>query len=149
LAAVVSRLDVPEARTNIPSSASFYIRREFFFDVHPPLAKLLLAFAGWLIGFDGAFEFDNIGDDYIANKVPYIGLRSLPAIFGAATPPVVYAIMRESGYPRVIGLFSALLVAFDNAHIVQSRLILLDAPLLFFMAVAVYAYIRFHKLRYK
>jgi hypothetical protein len=116
----------------------------FYKIFHPPQVV-----AGWVIGYDGHFEFDSIGDDYIANKVPYIGLRSLPAIFGSLTPPMVYAIMRESGYPRIIGIFSSLLVALDNAHIVQARLILLDAPLLFFMSVAIYAYIRFYKLRYK
>jgi dolichyl-phosphate-mannose-protein mannosyltransferase len=36
----------------------------------------------------------------------------------------------------------------DNAHIAQSRLILLDATLIFFMSLTIYAYIRFRKLRY-
>ena len=110
--------------------ASYYLRREFFFDVHPPLcvllsgcpriaeltpryahrAKLLLAFSGWVIGYDGHFEFENIGDSYIENKVPYVGLRVLPALFGSAIPAVVYGIMRESGYPRLIGILSASLV---------------------------------------
>lgn len=75
-------------------------------------AKLLLAFQGWLIGYDGSFEFENIGDSYLDAKVPYVGLRTLPALLGSAIPAVVYAIMRESGYPRVVGLFSACLVLF-------------------------------------
>ncbi len=37
----------------------------------------------------------------------------------------------------------------DNAHIAQSRLILLDATLIFFMSLTIYAYIRFKKLRYR
>ncbi|SCV67439.1 BQ2448_5050 [Microbotryum intermedium] len=129
--------------------ASYYLRREYFFDVHPPLAKLLLAFAGWVIGYDGAFEFENIGDNYIKNNVPYVALRSFPALLGSFVPPVVYAIMRESGYPKVIAILSASLVLFDNAHVAQTRLILLDAPLVLFMTIAFYCYIRFHKLRYK
>ena len=129
------------------------------------MAKLLLAFAGWVIGYDGSFEFENIGDNYVTNNVPYIGLRSLPALLGTVTCPIIYAIMRESGYPRIISLFSAALVVFgsfcttcrdtessrslpDNAHIAQTRLILLDAPLLLFMSLAIYSYVRFHKLRY-
>lgn len=109
--------------------ASYYIRREFFFDVHPPLcvslparssssspglslyrAKLILAFAGWAIGYDGHFEFDNIGDSYIDNKVPYIGFRVFPAVIGSLIPAVVYLIMRESGYPWIVGVLSASLV---------------------------------------
>lgn len=37
----------------------------------------------------------------------------------------------------------------DNAHIAQSRLILLDACLIFFMSLTMYAYIKFRKLRYR
>ena len=94
--------------------ASYYIRREYFFDVHPPLAKLLLGFQGWLIGYDGSFEFENIGDDYHKNNVPYIGLRALPAIMGSLTPPVIYGIMRESGFPRIVAILSAMLIVFGE-----------------------------------
>jgi len=74
------------------------------------LAKLLLAFGGWLNGFDGSFDFENIGDDYIAPGVPYRGLRALPALFGSFTVPLVFAIMREVGTPRVFSIFSAALI---------------------------------------
>jgi dolichyl-phosphate-mannose--protein O-mannosyl transferase len=131
-------------------------------------AKLLLAFAGWVIGYDGHYEFENIGESYVDNKVPYVGLRVLPAVLGSLVPPVVYGIMRESGYPRIVGVLSAALVLIgefvggrasdsakansrfvaDNAHVTQTRLILLDAPLVLFMSIAFYSYIRFHKLRY-
>ncbi len=35
----------------------------------------------------------------------------------------------------------------DNAHVLQTKLILLDAPLVLFMAMSFYCYVRFHKLR--
>jgi dolichyl-phosphate-mannose-protein mannosyltransferase len=38
-----------------------YARRIFYFDVHPPLGKLILAAAGYVAGFDGQFNFDRIG----------------------------------------------------------------------------------------
>ncbi|PFH50266.1 glycosyltransferase family 39 protein [Amanita thiersii Skay4041] len=129
--------------------AAYYISREYYFDVHPPLAKLLFGLAGWFVGFDGKFYFENIGDSYTDNHVPYVGMRALPAILGSLTVPVVYAIMKESGYSTVIAAFSALLVLFDNAHVAQSRLILLDAMLIFFMSLTIYSYIRFRKLRYR
>ena len=47
--------------------AGHYIRREYYFDVHPPLAKMLNALAGWLVGFDGVFPFTSISDVYPAN----------------------------------------------------------------------------------
>ena len=96
-------------------------------------------------------------------------MRALPAILGSLTIPLIYAIMKESGYSTVIAAFSASLVLFgalfqlcfflmnslltgrilDNAHIAQSRLILLDATLIFFLALTIYSYIRFRKLRYR
>ncbi|KAJ8586747.1 glycosyltransferase family 39 protein [Rhizopogon salebrosus TDB-379] len=128
--------------------AAHYISREYYFDVHPPFAKLLFALAGWFVGFDGHFTFENIGDSYTENHVPYVGMRALPAILGSLTVPVVYAIMKETGYSTIIAAFSACIILFDNAHIAQSRLILLDATLIFFMSLTIYSYIRFRKLRY-
>ena len=146
--------------------AGFYIKREYYFDVHPPFAKLLFGLAGWFVGFDGQFQFENIGDSYTENHVPYVGMRALSAIFGSLTIPVVYGIMKESGYSTVVAAFSASLILFgmivrpmlfahsqldhlpDNAHVAQSRLILLDSILIFFMALTIYSYIRFRKLRY-
>ncbi|GJJ11367.1 hypothetical protein Clacol_005599 [Clathrus columnatus] len=128
--------------------ASYYIRREYYFDVHPPFAKLMLGLAGWFSGFDGYFGFENIGDSYTDAHVPYVGIRALPALFGSLTVPLVYLIMKESGYPTIISAFSASILLFDNAHIAQSRLILLDAQLVFFTALSLYSYIKFRKLRY-
>ncbi|KAJ7066632.1 glycosyltransferase family 39 protein [Mycena amicta] len=128
--------------------AAYYISREYYFDVHPPFAKLLFGLAGWFVGFDGKFMFENIGDSYSENHVPYVGMRALPAILGSLTIPVIYAIMKECGYSTIIAAFSAALVCFDNAHIAQSRLILLDATLIFFLTLTMYSYVRFKKLRY-
>lgn len=73
----------------------------------------------------------------------------MPALLGSLVPGVVFGIMRESGYPRLIAFFSAALVILDNAHVAQTRLILLDAPLILFMTLSLYSYIRFSKLRYR
>lgn len=92
--------------------ASYYLRKEYYFDVHPPFAKLLFGLAGWFVGFDGQFQFENIGDNYTNAHVPYVGMRALPAILGSLTVPIVYAIMKESGYSTIIAAFSAFIVLF-------------------------------------
>lgn len=96
--------------------AAYYILREYYFDVHPPFAKLLFGLAGWFVGFDGHFQFENIGDSYTENHVPYIGMRALPAIMGSLTIPVIYAIMKQSGYSTVIAAFSASIVLFGESR---------------------------------
>jgi dolichyl-phosphate-mannose-protein mannosyltransferase len=116
--------------------------------VHPPFGKLLFAFAGWLVGYDGSFLFENIGDSYITNKVPYVAYRSMPAMMGSLTVSVVFLIMWESGYSLPACIVASSIVLFDNAHIGQTRLILLDATLVLFMALSVLCYIRFYKLRH-
>ena len=85
--------------------------------MHPPLAKLLYGLTGWFVGFDGNFKFDSIGDSYTEAHVPYVGMRAFPAILGSMTVPIVYAIMKESGYSTIIAAFSACLILFGSCHI--------------------------------
>ncbi|KAF9952125.1 hypothetical protein BGZ70_000719, partial [Mortierella alpina] len=127
--------------------ASYYLRGTYFFDVHPPLAKMMLAAMGYLLGYDGHFLFDNIGDNYITNNVPYIGLRALPAFLGAMTVPLVYMTMREAGFPILTCALAGFFVTFDNMLVTQTRLILLDSMLVFFMVCSIYSYVKFYKLR--
>jgi dolichyl-phosphate-mannose-protein mannosyltransferase len=117
--------------------------------VHPPLAKLMIAGAGYLLGFDGQFDFANIGDNYIEHQVPYIGLRALPAILNVICTALIYGIMKQSGYSLAICVLSTAMYIFDNAMVTQNRLILLDSMLLVFMLATMYNYIRFRKLRHQ
>ena len=104
---------------------------------------------GWLVGYDGHFHFENIGDSYVANKVPYVAFRAMPAMVGALTVSVTYLIMWESGYSLPACILAAGLVLFDNAHIGQTRLILLDASLVFAMTCCLLCYIKFYKTRHE
>lgn len=104
---------------------------------------------GWFVGYDGHFHFDNIGDSYIANKVPYVAFRAMPALLGALTVPTVFMIMWESGYTLPAAIVAASLVLFDNAHIGQTRLILLDATLVYAMSLSVLSYVKFYKMRHE
>lgn len=56
--------------------------------------------------------------------------------------------MWESGYSLPACILATALVLFDNAHVGQTRLILLDATLVFAMALSVFCYVRFYKLRH-
>lgn len=95
-------------------------------DVHPPLAKLLLTLAGWLAGFDGEFDFKDIGKDYIEPGVPYVAMRLLPAIMGVLTIPTMFLTLKSFGCKSNIAAFGAGLLIFgrgyDDAALQNARL---------------------------
>ncbi|KAE9969078.1 hypothetical protein BLS_005516 [Venturia inaequalis] len=115
--------------------ASKYIKGRFFMDVHPPLAKLLITLAGWLAGFNGDFDFKDIGKDYLEPNVPYVAMRMLPAVMGIMTIPTMFLTLKATGCRTVTAALGAGLLIFENGLITQSRLILLDSPLVIFTAL--------------
>lgn len=127
--------------------ASYYLQRTYFFDLHPPFAKLLIAFAGWLVGYDGLFKFETIGESYTANKVPYVAYRTLLALQGTAIVPVMFLTMKALKFSVLACVLSSAIVAFDNAQIIDSRLILLDATLILSVALTMLSYAKFSTYR--
>ncbi|RKP22494.1 dolichyl-phosphate-mannose-protein mannosyltransferase, partial [Syncephalis pseudoplumigaleata] len=124
---------------------SFYLRRTFYFDVHPPLGKLLVGLAGLLAGYDGSFDF-NSGATY-PDTVNYPAMRFFLALFGALLVPLAYGTAIELGFSRRGAFLAGLLVLCENALLVISRFILLDSMLLFFTALSVYSLAGFHSER--
>lgn len=59
--------------THFGKMGSWYINRTFFFDVHPPLGKLLIGLSGLLTGYNGTYPFEKPGDKY--NGTRYEGMR--------------------------------------------------------------------------
>ncbi|KAM9938232.1 hypothetical protein OXX80_002264 [Metschnikowia pulcherrima] len=119
-----------------------YVLGRFFMDVHPPLAKMLFAAVASLGGFDGSFEFTAIGDSYPAH-VPFVLMRSFSAVLGLATVFLLYSTLRASGVRPIVACATATLLLIENAFVTISKYILLDSPLLFFVASAVYAFKKF------
>ncbi|KAG9290307.1 hypothetical protein G9A89_007038 [Geosiphon pyriformis] len=124
--------------------ASKYMKGRFFMDVHPPLAKLLITLAGLIGGFDGNFDFKEIGKDYIEPKVPYVAMRLLPGILGVLVVPIAYLTIKLSGFSTISALLVGALLTLENGLITQSRLILLDSPLILFTAFTVLMWVNFH-----
>ncbi|KAG7664917.1 PMT1 [[Candida] subhashii] len=119
-----------------------YILGKFFMDVHPPLAKMLFAAVGALGGFKGDFEFKSIGDAY-PETTPYIFMRQFPALLGVGTVLLCYLTLRQSGVRPIIAYITSFLLLIENSNITLSRYILLDSPLIFFIAAAVYSWKKF------
>lgn len=81
-------------------------------DVHPPLAKMLIALTGYLAGFRGDFDFKEIGKDYIEPGVPYVAMRLFPAIMGIITVPTIFLTLKASGCRTSVATMGSLLVTF-------------------------------------
>lgn len=140
------RLSMPDSvvfdEVHFGGFARKYILGQFFMDVHPPLAKMLFAAVGSIGGFNGDFTFETIGLKY-TEDVPYVLMRAFPALLGVGTVLMAYLTVRASGCRPATALATAALLAVENSNVTISRYILLDSPLLFFIATAVYATKRF------
>lgn len=70
-------------------------------------------------------------------------MRLLPATLGIATIPLAYLTLRALECRATTALLAALFITFENGLITQSRLILLDSPLLFFTALTLFLWCGF------
>jgi dolichyl-phosphate-mannose-protein mannosyltransferase len=73
-------------------------------------------------------------------------MRMLPATLGVALVPISYLTLRALRLSTVTSVLGSLLITFDNGLTTQSRLILLDSPLLFFTALTTLFWVRFSNL---
>lgn len=109
----------------------------WFFDIHPPLGKLILAYGGRLLGYkpDPTFVIEKIGQEYPPH-INYVILRSISASFSVATVPMTYLISRSLRISPISSVLSTVAVLTDFLGIIEGRLILMDSQLLFFCQLA-------------
>uniref|UniRef100_A0AAX7V438 Protein O-mannosyl-transferase 1 n=1 Tax=Astatotilapia calliptera TaxID=8154 RepID=A0AAX7V438_ASTCA len=123
---------------------SLYMKRVFFIDDSgPPLGHMILASGAYLGGFDGNFVWNRIGAEY-PSTVNVWSLRLLPALCGALCVPLVYLLTLELKFSHLSALGAAVLLLLENSLIVQSRFMLLESVLIFFVLLAFFSYLRFH-----
>uniref|UniRef100_A0A673I5M0 Protein O-mannosyl-transferase 2 n=1 Tax=Sinocyclocheilus rhinocerous TaxID=307959 RepID=A0A673I5M0_9TELE len=131
--------------THFGKMGSYYINRTFFFDVHPPLGKMLIGLAGFLTGYDGTFPFIKPGDKYEHHN--YWGMRAFCAALGSCLPPFAFLIVLELSHSTPAALIAASLLIFDTGCITLSQYILLDPILMCFIMDSVLCMVRFNTQR--
>src|SRR5581483_464191 len=112
--------------------ASHYLTGTYYFNLHPPVGKLMLAAGAWFLG---------VPAETLAAPAPALALRVVPALAGALVIPVFWLLLRQLGANRRVAFLGALLLAFDNALLTASRFILIDSFLLLFILGAVTAWL--------
>ncbi len=116
-----------------------YFTGEYYFDIHPPLGKLMIAGASKIGGYTaGDFTFDNIGTGF--QDSVYKFMRFLPSLAGALLPLIIYLLALQLGFTKNGAGLAAALIIFDNALITQSRFILMDSFMLLFGFTALLFY---------
>lgn len=116
--------------------ANFYLQKKFYFDVHPPLGKMIIFFISYMFNYDGSFAFES-GSLYNDN-VPIKKMRMCSAIFGAMISPLMYGTLRNLKIKKSIATVVASMTIFDNALLVISKFVLLDSMLMFFTMLSIY-----------
>lgn len=109
---------------------SAYFKGEYYFDIHPPLGKLLIAFVTYISGFTPGFTFGSIGEHY--TDYGFVIMRALPNLFGALLPACVYFLVRSLRGSLLAAFFCGVAVLCENGLLAQSHFIFVDSMLLFF-----------------
>ena len=122
---------------------SSYYNNQYYFDIHPPLGKLLITGFAKAAGYVPTSEFEKIGAQYADNG--YMILRFLPSLAGTLLPLVLFFLAIELGFSLRAATATGLLVSLENALIVQSRFILLDSFLLLFGFLSLLLYLLYRR----
>lgn len=133
--------------THFGKHASWYIQGKFFFDVHPPLGKLIIAVAGVLTGYNGSFEFTEPGQKY--EDTPYVGMRVVCAVMGLLVVPLGYLTVWELVKSTTAAFITGVIILCETGTLILSQYILLDPPLLFFVMAAAYTTVKFTNCRHE
>lgn len=126
---------------------SYYLRHEFYHDVHPPLGKMLVALSGWLGNYSGYWDFPS-GETF-PEDVDYVKMRLFQATFSALCTPLAYYTGKAIGLSIPSVWLLTILVCFENSYATLGRFILLDSMLLFFTVASFYCFVEFHNQRAK
>ncbi|PSK38586.1 hypothetical protein C7M61_002520 [Candidozyma pseudohaemuli] len=121
---------------------SYYLRHEFYHDVHPPLGKMLVGLSGYLAGYNGSWDFPS-GELY-PDYIDYTKMRLFQVMFSGLCAPVAYFTCKEIGFSILSTWLFTTMVTFELSYVTLGKFILLDSPLLFFTTATVLAFSRFN-----
>lgn len=126
---------------------SYYLRHEFYHDVHPPLGKLMVGLSGWLAGYNGSWDFPS--GDFYPEYIDYTKMRLFQATFATLVAPLAYFTAKEMGFSLPAVWLVSIMVTFELSYVTLGKFILLDSPLLLFTAATLFTFSRFNNFNNK
>lgn len=126
---------------------SAYYTHQYYYDIHPPLGKLIIAGFAKLFGYNNEYSFGQIGDKF--QDKTYMAMRFLPTLAGAFLPLAIYFLALKLGLKNITAFFAGLFIVFDNAFLTQSRLILMDSFLYLFGVLSLVFYFKYKQNKSK
>jgi len=123
---------------------SHYLKREYFFDDHPPLTKLFITGLAKISQLNPKTNFEHIGLIY-PQGTPIVALRFITALFGSLLIPLIFLFTERITQSTRAGLIASTLLLFDNAFLVHSRFISPDTFLIFFIILTIHTYLKSEK----
>lgn len=120
---------------------SGYYTHEYYFDIHPPLGKLMIAGFAKIFDFKPEFSFASIGEKFPDNK--YLALRFLPSLAGTLLPIVIFLLALQLKFTPQGAFVAGVLVVLENALLVQTHYILMDGFLLLFGFLTLLFYFKY------
>jgi len=112
----------------------------YFFDIHPPLGKLIFLFFMELFGITPTSQIGTIGE---ALPQGLIFVRLIPIIAGLLLPLLIYYLARQLKLSRTVSTLAALLICVENSILVQSRFVLMDSLLILFGFLSLFLYLKY------
>ncbi|VVT46614.1 uncharacterized protein SAPINGB_P001301 [Magnusiomyces paraingens] len=126
---------------------SFYLKREFYFDLHPPLGKMLVGLSGYIAGYNGSFSFKN-GLRY-PEDMNFVAMRQFNAMFNVVCIPAIYFTAKKMGFSLPAVWFVTLALLCDTSYVALGKLILLDSMLVCFTFLSMLGLMSFHRCQRK
>lgn len=118
---------------------NFYLKRTYFFDIHPPLGKLIMAGIAYVSQYPGNILFSGKTEGvYLDNETSYVTLRMTPAFFQSLCFPLIYATMKILDFNKMTAVIATTSLMFETSMLTEGIFILSDGLLHFFVCLHIF-----------
>ena len=118
---------------------NWYIQGFFHFDIHPPLAKMIMASIAKLTQYKGDIDYaSKFGEPYNPDESHFVSQRITCAIFSSFTSPLMFTACRCLRMSSLSATCASIILTCDISLIVEGKFILSDGLLHFFVMLHVF-----------